>query len=424
MKKFVLFILAFSPLIGLAQEKQNFGITFHGFVKSDLFFDSRQTVDVREGHFLLYPQNENLDPDGKDINAKSSFNLLSIQSRLQGFITGPDVLGAASSAYIEGEFFGTSNADINGFRLRHAFLKLQWTKTQVLVGQYWHPLFVTTCYPGTVSFNTGAPFQPFTRNPQIRITQNFGKFNAILTALSQLDFQSTGPSGSSPKYLRNTMIPALNLRFEFETEDKEAGNAILAGVSANYKTLQPTLMTDAGYATDSKVSSLSLAAYLKLQWKPITVRLYGFYGEDAANLTMLGGYALKELTDSIKGFFSYTPVKTQSVWIDVQSNGKTWQVGVFGGYTKNLGTKDAMVLPTPFSYSNMTIYSRGSNIDFAYRASARLIYNNGKFRLAPELEYTVAAYAKDNRSYDANGKITDSKSIGNWRVLVGFYYFF
>lgn len=424
MKKFVLFILAFSPLIGLAQEKQNFGITFHGFVKSDLFFDSRQTIDVREGHFLLYPKNEMLDLNGKDINAKSSFNLLSIQSRLQGFITGPDLLGAKSSAYLEGEFFGTSNADINGFRLRHAFLKLQWTKTQVLVGQYWHPLFVAKCYPGTVSFNTGAPFQPFTRNPQIRVTQKLGKFNAILTAMSQWDFQSTGPNGTSPQYLRNSMIPALNLRFEFDMEDKEAGKALLAGISANYKTLQPALSTSNGYVTDAKVSSLSFAAYLKMQWKPITMSLYGFYGEDATNLTMLGGYALREVTDINKGYVDYTPVKTQSVWLDVHSNGKTWQVGVFGGYTKNLGTKDAMVLPTTFDYTNMTFYSRGSNIDYAYRTSARLIYNNGKFRLAPELEYTVAAYAKNINSYDANGKITDSNSVGNIRVLLGFYYFF
>ncbi len=424
MKKNLLFFLAFLPLIGLAQEKQQFGIKFHGFVKSDLLFDSRETVNVREGHFLLYPKNEDLDPNGTDVNAQSSFNLLSIQTRLKGFITGPDLLGAKSSAYIEGEFFGTTNADINGFRLRHAFIKLQWKTTQFLVGQYWHPLFVTKSYPGTVSFNTGSPFQPFARNPQIRITQNLGAFNLILTAMSQRDFQSTGPIGPSSTYLRNSSIPALNLRFEYESTNKEAGRSFLLGVSANYKSLVPQLETSNGYATDTKISSLSFASYLKMQWKPVTVKLYGFHGLDACNLTMLGGYAVKEITNKITGEVAYTPVKTQSMWLDVHTNGKKWQVGVFGGYTKNLGTVDQMVVPAQFDYSDMTFYSRGSNIDHVYRTSARLIYNNGKFRAAPELEYTVAAYAKNSSSYDEYGKITDANTVGNFRFIMGFYYFF
>ncbi len=58
------------PIIGLAQEKKKFKLKFSGFVKTDIFYDSRQTVSVREGHFLLYPKNELPDPDGADINAK------------------------------------------------------------------------------------------------------------------------------------------------------------------------------------------------------------------------------------------------------------------------------------------------------------------------------------------------------------------
>jgi hypothetical protein len=30
-----------------------FGISFSGFVKTDLIYDSRQTVSIREGHFFL-----------------------------------------------------------------------------------------------------------------------------------------------------------------------------------------------------------------------------------------------------------------------------------------------------------------------------------------------------------------------------------
>src|SRR5210317_363244 len=225
-KSLVLFtLLATWTLISVAQDAPSFGIQFSGFVKTDMFWDSRQTVDAREGHFLLYPANERLDENGDDINAKASFTMLSIQTRLRGTITGPDALGAKTMGVIEGAFFGQTNSDINGFRLRHAFVKLSWTKTSLLVGQYWHPNFVTYCFPGTVSFNTGVPFVPFTRNPQIRITQKLGKFNLIATALSQADFLSTGPDGANAKYLRNTAMPAFNLRFEYRnintTDNKE-----------------------------------------------------------------------------------------------------------------------------------------------------------------------------------------------------------
>ena len=51
------------------EEKPKFGISFSGFVKNDIFYDTRQTVTVREGHFLLYPHNVKEDKNGSDINA-------------------------------------------------------------------------------------------------------------------------------------------------------------------------------------------------------------------------------------------------------------------------------------------------------------------------------------------------------------------
>jgi len=416
MNKKLLFFMLFLPIFTFGQQVGNFGIKFHGFVKSDLLFDSRQTVDAREGHFLLFPANENLDPDGNDINGKSSFNMLSIQTRLQGFITGPDIGNIKTSAYIEGEFFGMNNADINGFRLRHAFLKLKWKTASILVGQYWHPLFATNCYPGTVSFNTGAPFQPFSRNPQIRLTKSFGGFNIILTAMSQIDFMSNGPGGASPSYLRNSTIPAFNLRAEYEVKNEDNGMGFLIGASANYKSLVPRLVTGTAYQTSQKISSLSFAGYAKFTSKAITLKAYGFYGGDAYNLTMLGGYAVTSVTDPVKDFVEYSVIKTNSYWVDFTTNGKKLAWGLFGAYSKNLGSPDKIVGAT---------YARGANIDFLYRLSTRLIWNVEKFRLAPEIEYTTAAYAKNGApDIDDYGKVTDSNAISNFRFLVGFYYFF
>ena len=215
MTRLLTIIAIILPFFGIAQDENKFGIKFSGFAKTDMFYDSRATVGVREGHFMLYPANENQDEAGDDILKQPSFTMLSIQTRLKGTITGPDAFGAKTSGIIEGEFFGTTDSELNGFRLRHALVKLDWATTQLLVGEYWNPMFNTKCFPGTVSFNTGAPFIPFARNPQVRVTQKFGDFYGAITVFSHVDFTSTGPNGSSPSYLQNAVVPALNLRLEY-----------------------------------------------------------------------------------------------------------------------------------------------------------------------------------------------------------------
>ncbi|MCB2219958.1 MAG: hypothetical protein KQI35_06140 [Bacteroidetes bacterium] len=424
MKKLVIFLVLVIPVLSSAQDKSKFGIKFSGFVNSDLYFDSRQTIDARDGFFLLYPSGENLDINGDDINAKSKMNLLSIQTRLTGKITGPDAFGAKTSGMIEGAFFGNIGTDINGFRLRHAFVKLNWTNTELLVGQFWHPMFVTACFPGTVSFNTGAPFQPFSRNPQIRLSQKLGDFKLILTAMEQVDFVDSGPlnnigtvGAASPRYLINSAMPEFNLRFEYYGKwdnDQE----FLIGLGGNYKMLTPRLSagyidsasTVQSYKVDEQVSGISSMVYLKYAGKSVTFKLEGVMGQMMQSMTMLGGYAVKSI-DQETYKQDYSPLNTLSVWTEIHTNGPKTQVGIFGGFTKNNGAGEDIL---------GTYYARSPNIDYVYRIAPRVIINSGKFRVAPEIEYTVAAYG----SNDVDGKVLDAKEVANFRFLVGVFYFF
>ncbi len=229
MKRIIIVALALLLAVAVnAQEDPKFGIKFSGFVKNDFFWDSRQTVAAREGHFLLWPMPELLDENGNDINSKASFNFLAIQSRLSGAITGPDAFGAKTSGLIEGDFFAQANAHIDLFRLRHAFVKLNWEHLEVLAGQYWNPLFVTGCFPGTVSFNTGTPLQSFARNPQIRFTYRTGGLSFIAAALAQRDYASYGEIGASSAYLRNSAHPDMHLQLHYGTTN-ESGLNLLAG---------------------------------------------------------------------------------------------------------------------------------------------------------------------------------------------------
>ena len=230
--------------IMMAQESEEpkWGIKFSGFVNTDYFVDSRQIVCARQGHFLLWPAPEKLDPDGKDINAKPIFNILSIRTRVRGTISGPDVLGAKTSAVIEGSFFGHTNLDLNEFRLRHAFAKMNWEKTELLIGQTWHPMFITSCFPAVLSFNTGAPFAPFARNPQIRITHDLGPISISATALAHADFYTAaGIAG-----LRNSVIPEMHVQVWYNQPFSENAMGFLICGGAGFKRIVPAIETDLG----------------------------------------------------------------------------------------------------------------------------------------------------------------------------------
>jgi hypothetical protein len=388
-----------------------FGISLSGFVKTDIFYDSRQTVSIREGHYLLYPKGPLLDPGGGDINARSNFNILSIQTRLAGRITGPDALGAKTSAYFEAEFFGTSDADINGFRLRHGYLKLNWAKSELMVGQFWHPMFITESFPDVVSFDTGAPFQPFNRSPQVRYTRMFGKVSLIATALAQRDFASNGPDGTSSVYLRNAALPEFNLKLQAASKNDARKTETVAGVGADVMKLAPRIVTAAGYKTDESVTGLAAMAFFKQKWAKWTWKAEAVWGQNLHHLTMLGGYAVRGVVDEVRLDWNYTPIDTLSCWTEVQTNGAPWQTGLFVGYSKNLGSRHSI------SGAN---YARGFNIDELYRLSPRLVYNIGKMRFAGEAELTAASYGTP----DGFGKVRDARFVRNLRLLFAAYYFF
>lgn len=388
---------------------QDFQYHFKGFVKSDFFRDSRQIASARQGHFLLYPLNAKADLNGKDINAVSCVHILPIQTRLSFIIKEKEILGASATAKVEGAFFGSTESNINSFRLRHAYVKLQWKYSNILVGQYWHPMFITSNYPGSVSFNTGAPFTPFSRNPQIRYTYRIKDVEMSLTAFSQLDFKSSGPNGAQPSYAIHAKYPALNARIIYHPT---IGNLkINTGISLNHKNIKPTLITEAGYADDTYFNTSAATVFLGIKNSKLGINFQGTYGEDLYNLTMLGGYSVKSMTDDVTKIKEYTANRTLAFWTDIHNINPTHQLGLLLGYSQNEGSTDNHI---------STLYGRGENIDYVYRISPRYAFKKGNFKIATEFEYTVAAYGTPNNL----GKVNNSKEYGNLRLLVALYYLF
>jgi len=404
------------PTLTFSQEPEaeKVKISVHGFVKNDMFWDSRQTVAAREGHFLLFPAPEKMDVDGNDINAGANFNFLAIQSRVAVNIKGVSALNAKISAKIEGDFFGQLNDNINLFRLRHAYIKMNWTSTELLFGQYWIAMFVPECFPGTISFNTGSPFQPFGRNPQVRLTHKLGKAKFMMMASSQRDYTSRGPNPAAPsttltsgQFMRNSGLP----EFSGQIHIKPTGHLLL-GIGASYKQIKPQLATANGYKTGETIGGFNSIAFLKITSEKITIKLQGIYGQNMPDVLSIGGFGISDSTDITRGYVTYTNLNTFSAWTDIHSNGKKIQVGIFGGYSKNLGAKKDIIGP---------IYGLGTSIESMYRVSPRISFKYNKLKFALEGEYTVANFGS---SIDSKGVPTELTAAGNLRILFAAYYFF
>ena len=412
MKKNILTLLLLTAgvLQSFSQETDPlWGIKFTGFIKNDIFYDTRQSSasnGLREGYFFLFPDDRSEDIMGNDVNANPSFHMLSIQTRIKGDISGPEAFGAKTSGLIEAEFFGTSESDLNGFRLRHAYVKLDWKTTTLLTGQYWHPMFPGESFPGTVSFNTGVPFTPFSRNPQVRLTQKAGDVSFSLTAYTQRDFTSPGPDGNSNKYFKNACIPGIDFLIRIP-----AGDVFTAWAGVDYKTLRPELKTIANVETDARVRSISAFANIKIKTAPLNISLMGVYAQNGADLMMIGGYAVSEITDVINQQKKYTNLNTGNIWIDIGTNGKKIAGGLFAGFSKNLGSGDEIA---------GSVYGRGTDIDNLFRVSPRITFTQGKLSFAGEVESTTAAYG----TRGTDGKVTDTHNVSNLRILLSTIYRF
>jgi hypothetical protein len=412
MKKLLLVSMLFLLILNNALTQvteASWGIRFSGFIKNDIFYDTRQSGaanGLREGHFFLFPDNVLRDIDGNDINANPSFHILNIQSRLKGDITGPDALGAKTSGVIEAEFFGTGETDINGFRLRHAFVKMDWPNTTLIIGQAWHPMFPEESFPGTISFNTGAPFTPFSRNPQVRFRRMLGDISLSVTAYSQRDFVSAGPDGNSNRYLRNSGMPGADLQIKIP-----AGAILTLWSGADYKKIRPELRTPANFETDETIGSFSAYMNMKFVTKPLNISIMGVYAQNATDLMMLGGYAVSGTIDPMRQIREYTNLNTGSMWADISTKGKKMVFGLFTGYSMNMGAVENIT---------GTVYGRGSNIDHLFRISPRTMFTEGKLSFAAEAEITSASYGLMR----PDGRVTGTDAVTNVRILLSTIYRF
>ncbi|MDX9695125.1 MAG: hypothetical protein RBT49_04970 [Bacteroidales bacterium] len=407
MKKFFIgaFILLLTTYFGLnAQEiEQKPVVNISGFAGYEMFFDTYKSVDSRDGDVYFYPKPANYDINGEDLNKRFQTEMLSLNSRIKLNGSGVTAFGAKAQGIIEGDFLGTSQDYSRMFRLRHAYIQLNWSKTELLLGQYWHPMFVTGCYPSVFSFGAGVPFNVLNRAPQIRFTVSPSSSIDLMGALLiHGDYKSSGPADAQ----RNSGIP--DLQFQLRVKNDK----FLAGFTAGYKFLTPRIVTADTIKTSKTLGGFNTQLFAKLVTRPVTIKLEGIYGQNLTHFTMIGGYGASQ-DPTLVDDYGYTNLNTMSVWSEIHTNGQKVVFGIFGGYSANLGSYD--------QYYSLK-YARNEDIAYIFRVSPRAELKSGKVNFVLEYMITGAAYATE---YNPKHRPTDwDKPTINNRIIIGARYNF
>ncbi len=420
MKKiFIIAAMVIAATTAIAQENNKPTVKLYGFIRNYLDFDSRENLSSNSDQFNMIPKDENLNSYGDDLNERADIHLLSITTRLGLNITGPEFLGAKTSAKIESDFagFGTSNTVL---RIRQAYAKMDWERHSILAGQAWHPM-MGDMMPDVFSLATGAPFTPFSRTPQLRYNYLTGKFTLTATALYQLQYLSYGPSANnlnesatSFEYARKAIIPELYFQVMYKNDK------FMAGAGVDILTLKPrTEFTDSmgvKVKSDELLTSLSPTIFASYKNGGFGIKGRVTYAQNASHLNMLSGYGVTDIKNN--GEVEYGSLSSVTGWIDITYKQElkrgtlTWCL--FGGYGKNLGCDKEFVNPK-------YMYVRGyKNIDHFWRVSPSVLYTHNAMQIGVEYEPTTVGYGKMNE----DGSVEKERSVTNHRICVMMKYNF
>jgi len=400
-KRFLITAMAIFTALGSFAQKEGFSYKFYGQVRNDIYFNSRQNNESVDGALLSFPKAKNLDPAGDDINGVSTLNFYNMHTRLGIDVTGPSLGQWKTSAKVELDFRGSSST-LGIVRMRHAYLQVANGGSSIIAGQTWHPLN-NTVSTELMNLNVGAPYQPLGRAPQIhyQYLDKSIKFRAAM--IWQAQVAAMGPGNTrSREYLRNSKLPEL-----FASFDVHDATSTL-GVAVHYMSIIPTLKTDEGYKTTSRVNGLTLEAHGRYQKDLLTIAAKTFLSQNFNHANTLGGYGVSSY-DSRTGKEEYTPLRISHSWLNIMY-GKKWRGGAFLGYLKNLGaTKEVTDL-----------VGVGTNVDQLATASAELTYNIPGWKFGIEYNYTTAWYGTP----DSKARVKNTYDVTNHRLVFAALYIF
>lgn len=416
----------------------------YGFIRNYFVFDSRDSKAGTGDLFYYLPLDNKWNttdvnnPAREDLNASPNFRFLALTSRVGMDVNGYYYNNVHFGAKIEADFYAglssattavglSGNTKISGtaqMRLRQAYATVTWkdlplgedqkAEVGLKIGQAWHPMAADI--PHVFSLEAGAPFGPFSRTPQVTMDASLGKnFVLSASAIWQMQYQSSGPSGSSAAYMKYGCTPEMYLGLTYKNK------GFLGRVGADLLSIKPRNVGSIEDPTDpsktlnvhvkDRKTSLLYYAFAQYNKGKFSVKAKTTYGESGEHMNLMGGYAVVDKTDLTN--WKYASLRSSSTWMSM-SYGKKWQGVLFAGYVKTLGL--AKAASAPLTSSDVYFCSNGSsNINQMYRINPQGLYNFGKFTVGLEYQWTAVQYGTGALNEWAK-VTTDLHWVGNHRV--------
>ena len=403
-----------SSIVAFAQNKPE--VKLYGFVRTFSTIDSRLSKSGTGELYYYVPMDYNYNSKGVDLNALQTAKSASLTSRL-GVNSSWTSGNLKVNGKIEADFY-SGLSGVTGtavLRLRQAYFDILTPGFDFKLGQAWHPMAADM--PDVFALEVGVPFGPFSRTPQFTMNTEWGKhFVSTISFLTQMQYTSAGPEGSSANYAKYTGFcnPELYVGLTYK------GGPFLGRLGYSQMTIRPRYkgMVDGveSFVSDN-LSTTSGFVYLQYKRNMFSAKLKSVLAQGGEHLNMLGGYGIshKFTSEGEDGHYEYTPTLTSSSWLSL-SYGKKYKVGLFLGYARNFGTtKDLQEIEEGCGWvdskQNYLAKNTYSNLNSTYRISPSFSWVIGPVTLAFEYSYSAAQYGEYGK-FTAQDGTTYTQCVG------------
>ena len=426
-----LFLLTLAVLLtggaASAQEEVPAQFKLYGFIRNYLVFDTHEVNAGTQDLYFYMPKNRILDEDGNDLAAIPTFRMLALTTRLGLNVSGYRIGDLTVGGAVEGDFYCMSGS-VATFRLRQAYMGLLWDNLErgdllVNVGQTWHPLAADL--PHVTNLETGAPFNPFNRSPQIMAHWTVDKLTFTGGILYPMQYLPTGPAGKSADYNKYGLIPEVYLGVSLKS------GGFLGRVGVDFFSIKPMWnapVIEEAYFEDGQ----RILVYNTSETKQLQTRLFAFspflylqftrgkfqlkaksiLAQAGEHLNLLSGYGAS--FDWLQMRLGYTPMQDWASFISFQY-GKKWQILAMAGYMQRLGTTKSLFGYDDYSVTSLWMNSAAdARIQQAIRFTPTIAYNVGKLTFSLEYNGTAAFFGEG--FYNIGGLYQTGHWVLNHRI--------
>jgi len=410
-----------------------FTLDLSGYFSLEGFVDTRQVMGFVQDEYAWYPEPVLCDRKCADINDEAQMNMLGVRVYITSLLKGPDIWGAKSSGFIKCDFVGVNDPTVRLYRIRHAFMMLEWERTWLKMGHSYHPLVLNevypaqplVVYPNTITRASGAGYDPFVYNPVIKL--NHRRKNWELTCALAKSFRSA--------HARWAAFPDV-----FFKAKRHIGRHFF-GAGINYNVEVPRLETNKGYKTKQQIGSIIPFFFALFDIHPLVWDFRLTYFQNASPYAVLGAYAVRWRNPATDERI-YTNMRTLTFWSELSYRGsKVVQPGCLFGISKNLGASCRIQKyyveknivngrETEAIVPLLNVDRAITNADYMMIFSPRIRLRFENFTIGIETEYTRAAFARSydrpgwQHDFDCRGRVVRSTPVSNFRFYGATFYTF